>query len=154
MATKPETLAALDDRYNALHALVGGIDEPHGTWQGVVGSWSVVNVLQHIDGWLVEMGEGLQRLARGERAMREGADYSNADAWNAKFVEVRGDQSMAQALAAFERSHAAFRAAAAAIPDERYGDGRTANRIIEMAALDHYAEHRGQIEAYLSGSHD
>lgn len=148
MSTKAETLAALDDTYAAFQQLVSSIDEPRATRRGAVGDWSVVNVLQHIDGWLQEMTGSLQRLARGERATPEGTEYDD-DAWNAKFVEVRGDQSRADALTAFESAHARFRAAVEALPQDRFGSGRTTNRIIDEICLSHYPDHQREIEAYL-----
>ncbi len=151
MTGKEDTLSALDSAYDDIHSVVSGIDEPHGAWEGAVGTWSVVNVLQHVDGWLHEMTEALQRMARGERPLLEGTDYNNVDAWNAKFVEVRGKQSFAEALAAFENGHAAFRKAAEAIPEERFGEGKTINRLIFGVCLEHYPEHAAQIRAYLAG---
>ncbi len=34
--------------------------------------------------------------------------------------------------------------------DERYGDGRTVNRIAYTAAIEHYQEHDEQIVAFLT----
>ena len=152
-ATRTASLAALDAAYGRLHALVATIDEPHGAWNGAVGAWSVVNLLQHIDGWLQEMTGALQRLARGERPTPQGVDYANVNAWNARFVEARGEQSMAQALAAWEQRHAAFRAAAAAVPDDRWGEGKTVNRLVFGTAIEHYDHHRADLNAYLGGAH-
>ena len=37
-------------------------------------------------GWFGEMTVGLKRVANGERPTPEGVNYSDADAWNAKFI--------------------------------------------------------------------
>ena len=103
MPTKAEEITAMDAAFKRLIDIVRPIDDAHGTWKEAHGTWSVVNLLQHMDGWLREMTPALQRLARGERPTPEGIDYSNFDAWNAKFVEVRGEQTMAEAIAAIRR---------------------------------------------------
>ncbi len=151
MTNKADTLTAIDAAYDKLHGLVAGIDETHGTWAGAVGTWSVVNLLQHIESWVEVMTDSLERIARGERPTPEGVDYSNADAWNAKFVEIRGEQTMAQALALFEQHHAAFRTAVDGVPDDRFGENKSVNRIVFAACLEHYDEHHDQIAAYLAG---
>lgn len=145
---KTATLAALDAAYAALHDLAAEIDEPHGTWQGAVGAWSIVNLLQHIDGWLVLMTEAVERLVRGERPSVEGQDLSDIDAWNRRFVEARGEQSLADALRAWEADHAAFRQAVASVPEDRFAAKKTINRLVEGTAVEHYAEHAAQIRAF------
>ena len=52
------------------------------------GEWSVRDMLGHIVGWHHEMDDALERIARGERPVPEGVDYSDSDAWNARFVET------------------------------------------------------------------
>lgn len=148
--TKAEILTALDAAYADLETTLDTVDQPHAEWPQAVGSWSVVNVLQHLDGWLTEMHETVQRLGRGERPNPDGTDYSNVDAWNAKFVEVRGTQTLTEARTAFHQSHAAFRTALDAVGVERYGEGRTVNRIAYLACIEHYQEHAQEIAAFLN----
>jgi hypothetical protein len=151
MHTKQDILKQLDNGLAALDTVLDGVDEVHGTWEGAVGTWSIVNVLQHIDGWLQEMTPGLQRLAAGERPTPEGVDYSDFDKWNAGFVADHGEQTLAQARAALLASHAQFRAAADSVADARYGDGKTVNRLVDGTAVEHYEEHAAHIQAFLAG---
>ncbi len=154
LRTKAEVLTALDEAYSQLGAILDTLDESHAASPQAVGSWSVINVLQHLNGWLVEMLGAAQRLSRGERPIPDDVDYSNFDAWNAKFIELGGLQTLTQARDAFQHSHAAFRSALAIVPDDRYGDGRTVNRIAYMVCIEHYQEHAQQISAYLNPDQD
>ncbi len=151
MHTKQDILKQLDDGAAALNTVLDRIDEVHGTFEGAVGSWSVVNVLQHVDGWLQEMTGALERLAAGERPTPEGVDYSDFDKWNAGFVETRGTQTLAEARATLNATHATFRTAADSVAADRYGEEKTVNRLIDGTAIEHFQEHTEQLEAFLAG---
>ena len=148
--TKSEIFTALDAAYANLETTLDTVDQPHAEWPQAFGAWSIINVLQHLDGWLVEMHGTVQRIARGERPNPEGVDYSNVEAWNAKFIEVRGAPTLAEARTAFQTSHAALREALDTVPDDRYGDGRTVNRLTYTACIEHYEEHAEEITAFLN----
>jgi hypothetical protein len=148
--TKSEILTAVDAAYADLESTFDTVDQAHAEWPQAFGTWSVINVLQHLDGWLVEMHGTVQRLGRGERPNPDGVDYSNIEAWNAKFIELRGVQTLADARAAFQQSHVALRTALDAVADDRYGEGRTVNRITATACIEHYAEHAQDIAAFLN----
>ncbi len=152
MTGRDDALADLDAAYQRLQTLVAPVDEAHGVWDGALDGWSIANALQHIDGWLQEGIGGIARLQRGERATPPGIDYAGVDAWNARFVEQRAAQSMAEARAAWEQTHAAFRRALAALPLDRFAPDRTAARMARSHA-DHYREHAAAIEAFLHGAH-
>lgn len=150
-ADRAGTLAAVDTAYASLWDIVRGIDEATGTRAGLVGAWSVAQTLAHMVGWL-EVGEtALTRMARGERPTPVGVDYDNVDAWNAKFVEVHTRPTLARAVTAFAAGFTAFRAALSALPEERFGAGRTANRIAFNPCVRHFGTHQAEIERALRG---
>ena len=45
-------------------------------------------------------------------------------------------------------SHAEFKRAAAAVPDDRVAPGKTAHRIVDLNSRHHYEAHRGDIAAW------
>ncbi len=153
MPTKTEELTATEAAFKRLIDIVRPLDDAHGTWKEAHGTWSVVNLLQHMDGWLREMTPALQRLARGERPTPEGVDYSDIDAWNAEFVEVRGEQTVAAAITAIEEGYTAFRASAESVDADRFGDNKTANRLVNASGAHHFDEHADDIKKYLTGTH-
>ena len=153
MPSKAEELASMDASYERLMEIVHPIDDAHGTWNEAHGTWSIVNLLQHMDGWLREMTPALERLTRGERPTPEGIDWSNVDAWNAKFVEEHGEQTMAQAVATIQESYAAFRDAANAVEADRFGEEKTANRLVVATGTNHFTEHAEDIAKFLAGTH-
>ncbi|MBM3946753.1 MAG: ClbS/DfsB family four-helix bundle protein [SAR202 cluster bacterium] len=145
MALKDDLLKQLDEGYPAFKRTFAGLSDQQMSrvW---LGTWSVKDLLAHVAGWHWEMGRGLERIAQGQRPTPEGVDYSNGDSWNAKFAADKKSQTASQVVADLDASFAAYRKAAAGIPENRYEPGRTVDRMIHTNAIDHYKEHGKQIE--------
>jgi hypothetical protein len=144
---RDQVLRELDETFAGLQATYKDLSEAR---KRVVmqGTWSVKDILAHISGWHREMAGALARIARGERAVPEGVDYSNFDAWNARFVEGARATPVAEVEKELTDSFAAFRQAVGALPENRLIPGRTADRIVHEAGMDHYRHHAAQIRAW------
>ncbi|MCH7810465.1 MAG: ClbS/DfsB family four-helix bundle protein [Chloroflexi bacterium] len=142
--------ALLEDLEKSFADLQGAIDGL--THEQLVtafeGEWSVRDMLGHIVGWHHEMDDALERIARGERPVPEGVDYSDGDAWNARFVETWRNASPEAVVAELAASKALFVEAARQVPDEKFEEGRSAYRIITTTGTSHYAEHAPVIRAW------
>lgn len=112
------------------------------------GTWSVKDILVHIAGWHREMAPALGRLARGEKPVPEGVDYSDFDAWNARWVEAARHTPVTAVEQELADSFASFQQAVAALPENRLTPGRTADKIIHEVGMNHYRHHAGQIRAW------
>ncbi len=147
MSDKEATLQLLDEEYQNLRQAVDGLDVDQlcRVW---FGDWSVKELVAHVLGWEREMTGALQRLARGERPTPEGVDYSNTDEWNAKFASAMGPISPQTVLATWRQVHMNYVKAARAVPDDRYGEGKTVNRLLEVSGIEHYREHAGPIREW------
>jgi hypothetical protein len=147
MDARDELLRQAESDFAALRAAVAGLDEAALTrpW---LGSWGAREILVHIAGWQRELTPALERLARGERPIPEGVSYDDFDAWNARFVAARAGVPVADVLEELERTHRAFVAAAARVPAERFGPGKTAARILDLSGPHHYREHAAQIREW------
>jgi len=142
--------ALLDDLEKSFSDLEGTIDGL--THEQLVmtfeGEWSVRDMLGHIIGWHHEMDDALERIARGERPVPEGVDYSDGDAWNARFVETWRNASPEAVAAELTASKNLFVEAARQVPDEKFEEGRAAYRIVTTTGTGHYAEHAPVIRAW------
>ena len=58
------------------------------------------------------MTGAMERMARGEKPTPEGVDYSDADAWNARFAAAMRPQSSSTVVADLQQSFAKYRRAA------------------------------------------
>lgn len=130
------------------------IDAAHGEWAGAIGDWSVVNMLQHMTGWLNEMSDGIDRMSQGLRPTPEGANYDDADLFNQDAVEQAGEQGWEEARSAFDDAYDRFRTTLAGFDPDRFGEGKTVNRMVEGAATGHFKEHVEDLDAYLGGDCD
>jgi hypothetical protein len=144
---KSAAIKQLDDGFASLLKSVDKLDEA-ALSERFYGDWNVKDILAHIAGWHVQMTGAMERMARGEKPTPEGVDYSDSDAWNARFASAMRAQSGTTVLAELQQSFATYRRAAQAIPDERFGEGKTINKLIETSGFGHYAEHLPAIEQY------
>ena len=80
------------------------------------GDWCVRDILAHVAGWHREEIAMLERMARGERPVPESADYTDDDAWNARFVARWRDAPAGDVLAELRASAEAYLAVASRLP--------------------------------------
>jgi uncharacterized protein (TIGR03083 family) len=149
---KASAINELRDEYADFRATLKGLEPPQ-LEQPFLDGWSVKEIVAHVAGWENEMVAALERMARGERPTPEGVDYSNPDAWNARFAVDAAPISAPTVLARWDQTHQNFVRAAEALPAERYGekeDGSlmTANRMLEGNGFGHYREHIAQIASW------
>lgn len=148
MPDKRTALHELDAGYQELRQAIDGLDAAalQRPW---LDGWSVKDIIAHVLGWERELGGALQRIARGERPTPEGVDYSDADAWNAKFALVMKQQLPTTVIAEWGQMHQLFTKAAQAVPDDRFVEKdakpSTVNRIIDGSGYGHFREHAAQI---------
>lgn len=144
---KQTILGQLSGGFAALLTAIDGLDERAMTTV-FYGEWSTKDILAHIAGWHHQMTGAMERMARGEKPTPEGVDFSDSDGWNARFAAAMAPQSATTVVADLKQSFANYRRAAEAIPADRFGEGKTVNRLIEGSGTGHYAEHLPEIEAF------
>lgn len=147
MAYKEEVLKKLDDGFATLQSDIAGLSDAQllTVW---LDKWNTRDLLAHVAGWHREMGGALERIGRGERPTPEGVDYSDGDAWNAKFTGAKSNALPKDILVELDDSFRSYRAAAAALPEDRFEQGRTVDRIVQTSGINHYIEHGEQIRAW------
>lgn len=145
---KQTAIKQVEDGFNNLLATIEGLDETAMS-QRFYGDWSIKDILAHISGWQHLMTASMERMARGEKPTPEGADYSDSDGWNARFSAGMKAQSAPTIVADLRQSFASYVRAARSIPDDRYGEGKTINRLLEGSGSGHYAEHLPAIQQHV-----
>jgi hypothetical protein len=146
---KQETLQRLQKDFDELLGSVNGLDEAALT-RVFYGEWSIKDILAHVAGWHHTMSGAMERMARGERPTPEGVDYGDSDRWNASFAAAMAPQNATTVIADLRQSFATYKRAAEAIPDERWGEGKTIDRLVEGSGYGHYEEHLPAIKEYAS----
>ena len=137
---KPTVINEVQTGFSKVLAAVDGLDE-HAMSQVFFGTWSAKDILAHLAGWQHTMTNAMERMGRGERPTPEGVDYSDADGWNAKFAAAMAPQNATTVIADLKQSFANYLRAAKALPDDRFGEGKTVNKLLDASGYGHYAEH-------------
>jgi len=133
-------LTELDAAFGELTQAIEGLNHEQMLKKWYDG-WNVRDILGHITGWHHEMDDALERIARGERPVPEGVDYSDSDAWNARFTRTWESASPEAMVAELDASKKLFVSAARQVPEEKFEEGRAAHRILTGTGTNHYREH-------------
>lgn len=147
---KQTAISRVEQNFAQLLKAVEGMDDG-AMRQRFYGEWGVKDILAHISGWQQTMTRAMERMARGERPTAEGEDYTDADAWNARFAAAMVAQSAETVIADLRQSYANYVRAARAIPEDRFGEGKTINKLLEASGYGHYEEHLPAIEQFRAG---
>ena len=117
----------------------------------IAGEWDADRILAHMAGWYRELAPEVARIVAGTPTPFE--QWLPEDEWNGRFAAAA--LHGAPALDDFDMAFHEFYAAMKAAPDEYFGtapDGThlPVRRLFLGLAIDHVAEHRADIEAWLS----
>jgi hypothetical protein len=144
MTTRKQLIAELDEAYSEFRAAVEGLDEHHFEKKWLGGRWGAREIAAHVAGWLGQLGAGMERMSRGEKPAPEGQrPWTEVDAWNEVFARHSMGKRQDEVLHELEQALKSFRNVALRLPDDRYGEGKTANRMFAAAGAPHLKEHAG-----------
>ena len=141
---KQGVVTEIRNAYQEFKDAVQGLSEEQMT-KPFLDNWSLREVAGHIIGWNEQMTTGFERMARGERPTPEGVNWGDTQSWNDRFAaEVKG-RNATELVNDLESRVEALVTAIQALPDDRFGEGKTANRMAAGAAYDHFREHAQEI---------
>ena len=146
MTSRDELIQRLDAAYQDYRSAVQGLAEPQFEQKWLDGQWGAREITAHLTGWLGQLGGGLERMSRGEKPQPEGVDWTaDGERWNATFASHAKGKKHEQILDEMEHGMNAFKTAAMMVPEDRYGEGKTANRVLDGAGIVHFKEHADMI---------
>jgi hypothetical protein len=146
---REELVRYLERARNELRASFRGLSTEQMTRPGVVGEWSVKDVLSHVTSWEEQVLPDLARLARGDTALLASVDLyaTNYDPFNAMIMALRRGLELDQVLRELDIFRADFMAAVARLPDAVLSDGQFGHVLLKITA-EHDEEHAGQISGW------
>ena len=112
---------------------------------GVVGEWSVKDVLAHVTTWEEEALTHLPHILAGETPPRYSVTYGGVDAFNALMTERKRDLSLDEVLRQLEETHARIMAYVGAAPEELLTTETRFRRRIRLDTYGHYIGHAKMI---------
>ena len=152
-----DLFAELERERRALLDMIAGLDEALLDRKGVVGDWSIKNLLAHYVGWEIWLIQVLPALlATGEMPEHLRGAAADEDGWNAAQIQEREELTPGEQLIELERTRTAFieylrslDAATLTRPQPWPRWKGTLTGYIFAATRDHEADHREILRAAL-----
>jgi len=158
MAERDGLLEELDASRAEFHDALAAVDATLVTVPGVMGEWSVRDLVVHVAAWC-EHGAGALALAAENRAGEFAYDKSQTDAINERLLSEARETSPADALRREDQAFTDFRDRISALEESHLavvlGNGDSVEAVIRYDGPDHYAEHTEHLRAWFgSGDED
>jgi DinB family protein len=141
-------LATLERRWEALLGSYDGLpakalDEP-----GVVGEWSIRNVIAHISIWEMEAIKHLPVIAAGNRPPRYSVKYGGIDAFNDQMMAGKIDLPLEETLRLRDDTHTQLIGYLHSLPPEFLATNDRFRRRLRLDTYGHYAIHSADIQEW------
>ena len=157
MADRDTLLADLDAAREAFQEALAEVDLELATAPGVVGEWSVRDLVYHVAAWC-EHGADALELAMTGRGDAFAYARDQTDAMNERFMAEGRSVSPADALTREESAFGRFRERISSLDPSllttRLGNGDTVEDVIVYDGREHYDEHTGQLRAWFAPEHE
>lgn len=158
--TKEKLLQKIEASRKQLQEVLGQVDRSQMTQPGVVGEWSVKDVVAHLTAWEDMMVTWLVDYPKGVPVERPTSD-AEFDEWNERIYLQNKDKPLEEVLRAFDSAHEMTLQALHDTPEEvLFEAGRYAYRgglpLWQMVAGNtwwHYREHGEEIDNWLAELH-
>lgn len=148
-----ELLERLDASRGAFLDALEAVDADLVTVPGVMGDWSVRDIVVHVAAWAEHATNALD-LAVSGRGGEFAYSTAETDAMNVRILEEARRTSPSAALEREEAAFSALRARVASLDPAllplRLGNGDTVAEVIAYDGPDHYAEHTEHLRAWFS----
>ena len=151
MADRSTLLRDLEMSRETFQDVLADVEAALVTVPGVVGDWSVRDIVHHLAKWCEHASEAID-LAREGRAGDFAYSTNDTDAMNERFVAEARGVSPADALAVEEAAYEGFRNRVAELDEAllglRLGNGDSVAQVIVYDGPEHYAEHTEHLRAW------
>src|SRR5258707_8351198 len=102
---KQQLLKQLEKAWAAIKESYAGLSDSHLTEFGIMGNWSVRDILAHVTTWEEEALKYLPLILQGGRPPRYSTKYGGIDAFNAHMTEQKRGLSLSDVLRQLDETH-------------------------------------------------
>lgn len=138
----------LESRWRELHDAFQGLSDDALMEGGVVGPWSVRDVLAHVTTWDEEALKALPVIVEGGRVPRYSDLYGGIDAFNAQSQRRKRGFSLEQVLTELKETHQRILSYLESVPDSAFAKENRFLRRLRQDTYGHLREHAEQIRAW------
>ena len=148
---REKLLETIDGAWNDLVASIDGLTDEEMRRSGVVGEWSVKDILAHVTTWEGEALKHLPEIAQGKPQQRYKDVYGGLDAFNSlKFAENR-ERSLDEVRARLNETHQQLLDYLDTVPDELLHSRERFRTRLRWDTYSHYPIHAEHIREWRAG---
>jgi uncharacterized protein (TIGR03083 family) len=154
---REELLTAQEEARANLDAALEGLTSDELQQAGVVGDWTIKDLLAHVTAWDVDLLTNLGKIQRGQKPGRTLWDSAGIqaqnDAWHAEFK----DRPLERVLADYDGVHAQLLRRAESLPEAELNapapwlNGRPVYKYFIDHVVTHENEHAAELAAWRKG---
>ncbi|MBI4311158.1 MAG: maleylpyruvate isomerase N-terminal domain-containing protein [Chloroflexi bacterium] len=137
-------LKRIDLKWNGFLQSYAGLTEAAMKEPGVVGDWSVKDILAHVTTWEDETLKSLPVLMEGRRMPL----YGGVDRFNARQSALKRSLPLDRVLSQLGDTHQRLIAFLKTVPEEHLRTETRVRRRLRLDTYSHYPEHAGSIQQW------
>src|SRR5215467_9325096 len=137
----------LEQAWTALQESYTGLSEAQLTEPGVMGEWSVKDILAHVTTWEEEALKYLPLILTGGIPPRY-IQYGGIDAFNAQMVEQKRDTVLSDVLRQLDETHRQLLDYLQSVPEEHFTRETRFRHRLRLDTYSHYPPHASAIREW------
>jgi len=145
---RQQLLQKLDQAWSELKDSYAGLSDAQLREPGVIGDWSVKDVLAHVTWWEEEALKHLPLIVNGGRPPRYSAQYGGIDPFNALMREQKRNLSLAEVLQQQEQTHRRLIAYIESVPEDQFATDTRFRHRLRLDTYSHYPQHARAIREW------
>src|SRR5439155_9041031 len=137
---KQKLLKQLEKAWTAIKESYAGLSDSQLTEPGVMGNWSVKDILAHVTTWEEEALKYLPLIITGGRPPRY-IQYGGIDAFNAQMTEQKRDLALSEVLKQLDETHRRLTDYLRSVPEEHSTRETRLRHRLRLDTYSHYPMH-------------
>jgi len=145
---RSQLLKRLDRAWEALKASYVGLSDAELMEPGVMGAWSVKDIIAHVTWWEEEALTHLPLIVAGGRPPRYSVRYGGIDAFNARMTEEKRNLSLFEVLRQRDDTHRRLIDFVQSVPEDQIVRETRFRRRLRLDTYGHYPKHAEAIRKW------
>jgi hypothetical protein len=144
---KDQVLNRLEKAWATLQESYTGLSDPQLMEPGVMGEWSVKDILAHVTTWEEEALKYLPLILTGGRPPRY-IQYGGIDAFNAQMAEQKRETALSEILRQLDETHRRLIDYLQSVPEEHFTRETRFRHRLRLDTYSHYPMHARAIQEW------
>src|SRR6266581_9415889 len=144
---KHQVFQKLEQAWTALKESYAGLSEAQFAEPGVMGGWSIKDILAHVTTWEEEALKYLPLILSGGRPPRY-IQSGGIDAFNAQMAEQKRDLALSEVLRQLDETHRRLIDYIRSVPEEHFTRETRFRHRLRLDTYSHYPQHARAIRGW------